>query len=67
MKAVKKSVSIILAVFMAVSVFVIAPFTIGAAENSKLPTGNQVTDNVKENWKKTKNFFIKPDQSKVFL
>ena len=55
MKAVKKSVSIILAVFMAVSVFVIAPFTIGAAENSKLPTGNQVTDNVKENWKKLKN------------
>lgn len=67
MKAVKKSVSIILAVFMAVSVFVIAPFTIGAAENSKLPTGNRVTDNVNENWKKTKKYFIKPDRSKVFL
>lgn len=64
MKAVKKSVSIILAVFMAVSVFVIAPFTIGAAENSKLPTGNQVTDNVKENWKKLKNFLLNQTDQK---
>ena len=56
MKTIKKSVSIILALVLMLSVFASAALTSNAAESSKSPVGARVTDEVKANWEKLKKY-----------
>ena len=56
MKTFKKSVSIILALVLMLSVFASAALTSNAAESSKSPVGARVTDEVKANWEKLKKY-----------
>ncbi len=59
MKLIKKSVSVILAILMLISVFSAAVFISNAADGSKSLSGTQVNPTVKANWDKLKDFLSK--------
>ncbi len=55
MKKTTKTISILLALLMLASVFASMPFTVGAADSAKIPTGKSINATAKANWEKLRS------------